>query len=60
MAVLESQWTEDLAEKIARDCVRRDRFFGFTGGAPDPELFSPKEAELLEPSDLELNDDRHD
>jgi len=49
LAVLESRWTEDLAEQVARGCTRRDRFFGFAGGAPDLQVFSPREAEPSEP-----------
>jgi hypothetical protein len=51
MAVLAGQWTEELAENIARGCDRRNRFFGFDGGAPDAQLFSLKEEEPLEPSE---------
>lgn len=46
----------DLAEgrdSIDYDMRRRDIFFGFAGGAPDDELFSPMEAETLKLPDDE-------
>jgi DNA-binding transcriptional regulator YdaS (Cro superfamily) len=45
-AVIDAEEAEERAGEIAR----RDRYFGFAGGTPDPELFSPWEAETYETS----------
>ncbi|MEA3045644.1 MAG: hypothetical protein QOH47_3482 [Sphingomonadales bacterium] len=49
-AVIEADEGEQRAERVAEQAARRDDYFGFEGGAPDLEVFPPREAETYETS----------
>jgi hypothetical protein len=50
LAVIEAQEGEERDERLTEESARRDLYFGFEGGSPDPEVFSPRGPETYETS----------
>lgn len=51
MAVVEAEIIEKREAELARECERRDAWFGFEGDPEDEEIFSPMEPEPCETSE---------
>ncbi|HYN22280.1 MAG TPA: hypothetical protein VE078_15070 [Thermoanaerobaculia bacterium] len=49
-AVIDADTATDQADELAFETARRDHYFGFAGGSPEAEVFSPRETETYETS----------